>query len=89
MPRVLADLVDAGLETGFALVQLAETQSRGNARRMLREARAACRESERRAVRLGESDRRRLRARFANLRQAIARAEGRPVPAMVLRMPAR
>jgi hypothetical protein len=84
---IRADLVEAGLETGFALVQLAGTQSNGDARRVLREARAVCRESERRAARLKEEDLRRLRLRFADLRQAIAKAGGRPPQARILRMP--
>ncbi len=84
---IRADLVEAGLETGFALVQLAGTQSNGDARRVLREARAVCRESERRAARLKEEDLRRLRLRFADLRQAIAKAGGRPPQAQILRMP--
>ena len=86
---VHADLVEAGLYTGFALVQMARTQSVGDARSALREARRVCRESERRAARLTEPEQRRLVPRFADLRAAINCAAGRPSGARILRMPAR
>ncbi|HEV2445626.1 MAG TPA: hypothetical protein VGS58_06880 [Candidatus Sulfopaludibacter sp.] len=86
---IRADLVEAGLDTGFALLHLAKTQSGSDARRVLREARAACLEGERRLARLSEAEHRRLRVRFADLRQAIARAGHKPAGARILRMPAR
>lgn len=86
---IRADLAEAGLDMGFALLRLASTQSGRDARRVLEEARAACRESERRMAGLAEADYRRLRVRCADLRQAISRA-GAGVPgARVLQMPAR
>lgn len=86
---VRADLVEAGLDMGFALLRLASTQARGDARRVLEEASAACRESERRMAGLAEADHRRLRVRCADLRQALARAGAAPPGAKVLRMPNR
>ena len=86
---VNADLVEAGLDTAFALLRLAETQSNDDARRLLREARAVCRESQRRASQLRDADFRRVQARFDDLRRAFRRASGRHGGARILRMPAR
>jgi hypothetical protein len=86
---IRADLVEAGLNTGFALLHLASTQSGRDARRVLSEARAACRDSERRMAGLAEADHRRLRVRCADLRQALARAGGGAAGARVLQMPSR
>lgn len=86
---IRVDLVEAGLDTGFALVQLAQTQTDRTARRVLREARAVCRESERRAAGLQDADLKRLRGRFADLRRAITVAGTHPDRARVIRMPAR
>lgn len=85
---VRADLVEAGLEMGFALLRLARTQPARDARRVLREAREACRESERRMAGLADADHRRLRVRSSDLRRAIARAGAGSPGAKVLRMPA-
>lgn len=84
-----SDLVEAGLEMGFALLQLAQSQTNGEARRVLREARAACLESENRAARLNEADARRFRARCADLYQAIDRVASRSAKARTIRMPPR
>ena len=85
---IQADLVEAGLDTGFALLHLAKTQSSRDARRALREAKAECRQGERRLAKLADADQRRLRTRFADLRHAIAGAGNRPSGAKILRMPA-
>lgn len=86
---IRADLVEAGLNTGFALLHLARSQSAQDAQRVLREARAVCSDSERRMAGLAEADHRRLRVRCANLRQAIARAGGGTPGGRVLQMPGR
>lgn len=68
---VRIDLLQARLDTGFALLHLAGTQSGRDARRALREARVACREGESRLAGLSDADLRYFRARFADLRQAL------------------
>lgn len=84
---VRSALVEATLEAGFALVRLAEGQSGGDSRRILGEARMACRECERRMARLDGDGLRQFRRRCADLRHAIARASGKPAGARILQMP--
>ena len=89
-----ADLLQARLDAGYALLHLAGTQSGREVRRALREARAACREGEQRLKELREPGLRHFVLCFAKLRRAIektATAGGAPArpPARVLQMPAR
>lgn len=84
---VWQDLLEATLDAGFALVRLAEGQSGADSRRILGEARMACRESERRLARMGGDEPGRLRRRCADLRHAIAGASGKPAGARILQMP--
>ena len=92
--RVRADLAEAALNAGFALVRLAGNRAgpgaRGDAQRALREAVAACSESEGRLFGASRGDSRRIRRRLEELRGAIgaARAGLRRTPARVIRMPA-
>ena len=90
---IRADLLQARLDSAYALLRLAATQSNGDARRALREARAACREGEQRLKGLRDPNSNAFRASFAGLRRAIQEAAAAPasppVPARVLQMPAR
>jgi len=85
---IRADLLQAGLDAGFALLHLAGTQSSRDARRALREARAACREGEQRLKGLRDTDLRHFRSRFADLRRAIERACTHRPSARIIQMPA-
>jgi hypothetical protein len=89
---ISADLLQASLDTGFALLRLAVTQSTRDARRARREARSACREGERRLAASRDPSLQHFRPRFAELSRAIERAGSakrlhrRPL-ARVLQMP--
>lgn len=90
---IRADLLQARLDAGYALLHLAATQSSSESRRALREARAACREGEQRLKGLRDPGLRHFQSRFADLRRAIQGAAARPGPtarplARVLEMPA-
>lgn len=98
--EVRFDLAEGALQSGLALVRLAEDQLfagvRREARRSLREADAAWSEAQRRSFRLANGDRREVRQRLEDLRTAIDSArrriasQGRErASAKVISMPAR
>ncbi len=94
--RVHTDLAEAALDSGFALLRLAELQnrrgSRRSARRALREAEAACSEGRSRLFGVENPDR--LASGLADLSAAVAVTKARlrsapPAKARILQMPPR